>query len=183
MRARMAMVKSGVVFQKIEVDLKDKPPEMLAISPKATVPVLQTDDGKVIEESLEIMIWALQQNDPLGWLSADEKQTSELITQNDGPFKKALDRYKYPGRYPDEDCSGARGDGVAILEQLNALIVEKGYLCGEQESLADIAIFPFIRQFAHVDREWFYGLEFKPLQNWLMRHLESELFKTIMKKD
>ncbi len=182
MRGRMGLYYAGIICELREVVLRDKPQEMLDISPKGTVPVLQLSDGSILEESLDIMRWALDQNDPDGWRGGDADEINNLIAENDGPFKKALDRYKYPGRYPDEDCSGAREDGEAFLKQLNERLEQHRYLISERISFADIAIFPFIRQFANTDRTWFDGLPYTPLQHWLEAHLQSDLFQAIMPK-
>lgn len=180
MRARMALAIAGVQCDVHEIDFKNKPQAMLEASPKGTVPVLILSDGDVIDESFDIALWALRQNDPEGWVVAEG--SGALIAENDGLFKAALDRYKYPNRFPDEDCSNARDVGEAFLEKLNALIEENGFLLTDKRTLADICIFPFIRQFANVDRKLFNGLDLKPLQSWLSQNLKSDLFKHIMKK-
>jgi glutathione S-transferase len=183
MRARMALFYSGIQVDIEEVDFKNKPARLLEMSPKGTVPVLCLHDGSVIDESLDIINWALNENDPEGWLDTDAAETQRLIQKNDGTFKKALDRYKYPNRYPDEDCSNARATGQKFLEDLNHRLTENSWLMGVRKTKADIAIFPFIRQFANTDREWFDALPLKALQNWLQKNLDSDLFQTIMKKD
>lgn len=182
MRARMALVAADVQCNVVEVDFKNKPDHLLEISPKGTVPVLQTLDDNVIDESLDVMRWALSQNDPDGWLDCDLDEAFELISYNDGDFKKALDRYKYPNRYPDEDCSNVRDIGEAFLVQLNERLERGQYLMGEEVGIADIAIFPFIRQFANTDRAWFDALDLKPLQDWLQQWLDSDLFQKVVKK-
>ncbi len=184
MRARMALWKSGIIPTIIEVDLKDRPPALYDLSPKGSVPVLQTADGRVIDESIDIMLWALNQNDPDGWLNAGEgaKTLIDPTTSQVGWFKNALDRYKYGTRYPDEDCSGARDKGEEYLQQLNTRLSGAKYLCADHITYADIAIFPFIRQFANTDRTWFDALPLPKLQAWLDSHLNSPLFKTIMEK-
>jgi len=183
MRARLALKVSGIVYEHREVVLRDKPQEMLYISPKGTVPVLQTANESVIDESLDIMLWALNQNDPQGWLSKNMDLAKNLINTNDGPFKKALDRHKYPNRYPDEDCSTAFKDGALTLEALDEYITDHGgQLMGAEPSLADFAIFPFIRQFANADRARFDRLGLNHLSKWLNDHLSSTLFNDVMKK-
>lgn len=188
MRARMALYSAGIQVEIIEVALKEKPSEMLALSPKGTVPVLQLEDGQVLDESLAIMDWALGQNDPDNWMpetiSNDAQELCrELITGNDGAFKNALDRYKYPQRYPDEDCSKARDDGTEFLLKLNALLTTQPYLLGADVSYADIAIFPFVRQFANTDFDWFQNNDsLITLQRWLGNLVNSLLFKSIMEK-
>lgn len=183
MRARMALVKSGITPILREVELKNKPAQMLEASPKGTVPVLVLPDGTVIDESRDIMMWALTENDPDGWLSPAPELVTELIDYNDQVFKKALDRYKYPGRYPDEDCSGAQALCEQTFESLDERILEnKGYLADEKLTIADIAIFPFIRQAAHVDKAWFDKLPLPRIRLWLQERIESDLFTAIMEK-
>ena len=183
MRARLALYISGAKVELREITFKNKPVEMLEISPKATVPVLQLIDGTVIDESLDIMTYALGRQDPDEWLGTDPKTTTTLITQNDTTFKYALDRYKYPNRFPEEDCSQAFDTCTTILKGLNTHIkTNNGALLGHHNTLADYAIFPFIRQCANVDRARFQSLNLKPLEIWLTTHLESKLFATIMHK-
>ena len=188
MRARMALYSAGIQVDIVEVALKEKPADMLALSAKGTVPVLQLKDGRVLDESLAIMDWALHQNDPDHWLpeassDAAARLCHELITENDSTFKQALDRYKYPQRYADEDCSNAREDGLVFLNKLNSQLATQPYLLGETLSYADIAIFPFIRQFANVDFDWFEDSQLAGLQTWLDERVNSVLFKTIMEKN
>lgn len=182
MRARMALASANIQCDVHEVDLKDKPAHMLQISPKGTVPVLQVSDGHILEESLDIVFWALDKDNPLELLNCDLDQAKELIAANDGAFKGALDRYKYPSRFPDEDCSRAREQGVTFLKHLNDKISKGGQLIGGSVSVADICIFPFIRQFANVDHAWFDALALAPLQKWLSDHLKSDLFQHVIKK-
>ena len=185
MRGRMGLSIAGVPVQVREVVLRDKPAEMLEASPKGTVPVLLTSSGDIVDESLDVMRWALAQNDPEGWLDADPDTTNELIARNDGPFKRALDRYKYPNRYSDEDLvpGAARASGLEMLQDLDARITAQGgQLVRAERSLADIAIFPFIRQFAHTDMDWFNAQDLPALQAWLEGHKQSSLFKGVMKK-
>ncbi len=182
MRARMALWVSGQDVELREVKLANKPPELVEASAKATVPVLVLDDGSVVDESIAVMRWALSENDPDDWLSGDD---ADLIDTNDGAFKHHLDRYKYPNRYADEPDHGTvdhRAEGLAILKQLDARLAEQKQLQGDAISMADIALFPFIRQFANTDRAWFDAQELPHLQAWLQRHLDSELFKAIMPK-
>lgn len=181
MRARLALTASETQVEHREVLLRDKPAQMLAASPKGTVPVLVLPDGQVIEESLDIMRWALGRNDPLGWLAPGETMF-ELVARNDGPFKAALDRYKYPNRYPGEDAMDNRARGLEILRELEARLSSSTFLCGETMSLADAAIFPFVRQFAHTDRMWFAAQDLPRSQAWLDGHLASPLFAAVMRK-
>lgn len=181
MRARMALRYSGVPVEIIEVSLKAKPAAMLAISPKGTVPVLDAN-GQVIDESLEIMRWALAQHDPDDWLLGGDSRIAELIEANDQGFKVHLNRYKYAERYPEQPMEVYRAEGALFLQQLDKLLRDRGYLLSDHLSLADVALLPFVRQFAHVDREWFTQTPYVRLQAWLQRLLESDLFTSIMKK-
>jgi len=180
MRARMALQKSGTKLELREIELRDKPAHMLEISPKGTVPVLQISDDKVLDESLDIMRWALCQKDPDNWLMETD-ESRELIARNDGAFKEALDRYKYPDRFPD-DCLDARDNGLVFLQTLNARLETSPQLVGSNITITDIAIFPFIRQFMGVDRGWSDKLPLPALHKWLLDHIQSPLFKTIMVK-
>lgn len=185
MRTRMALRYAGVPVEIVEVSLKNKPAEMLALSPKGTVPVLNAD-GVVIDESLQIMRWALAQNDPDDWLLAGDSFAAlwmeKLIEGNDQIFKSALNRYKYAERYPEQPMEAYRAEGALFLQKLDELLEGRAYLLADHPSLADIALLPFVRQFAHVDREWFAQTPYARLQAWLQRLLESELFISIMKK-
>ncbi|GLH39081.1 glutathione S-transferase [Pseudomonas moraviensis] len=185
MRARMALRYADVPVEIVEVSLKDKPAQMLALSPKGTVPVLDAD-GVVIDESLQIMRWALAQNDPDDWLLAGDSFAAlwmeKLIEGNDQIFKTALNRYKYAERYPEQPMEAYRAEGGLFLQKLDELLEGREYLLADHQSLADIALLPFVRQFAHVDREWFAQTPYVRLQAWLQRFLESELFTSIMKK-
>jgi glutathione S-transferase len=177
MRARMAIAVSGVQVELREVVLRDKPTELIEASAKATVPVLAFPDGVVIDESLDIMRWALGQNNPESWLVGDAQ---DLIVQNDGPFKAALDRYKYPHRYELANGDAHRDEGLAILTQLNMRLCETAFLSGETRGITDLAIFPFIRQFAATDQAWFDAQTLPHIHRWLGGHLSSELFASIM---
>ena len=179
MRARMALRYSGVPLSIVEVSLKAKPAEMLALSPKGTVPVLVCADGRVIEQSLEIMHWALARHDPDNWLGPD---SAALIAENDQVFKVNLDRYKYAIRYPEQPMEHYRAQGAAFLQRLEVLLEQTPYLAGDTLSLADIALAPFVRQFAHVDRDWFEQAPYPRLNAWLERFLASELFISVMTK-
>jgi len=190
MRARMALYQSSTTYEHREIILRDKPDHMLEISPKGTVPALLLSNGEVVDESLDIVNWSLTQNDPENWLlkgnEAEQREMHALISQNDNDFKPLLDRYKYPNRYPDEneDVLGekAHDKAIAYLKNLEDRLNKNDNLFRDTPCMADIAIFPFIRQFAHVDREWFDNQNLPKLQNWLSGHKESALFKTIMKK-
>ena len=183
MRARLGLMFAELPLELREITLKNKPDQMLAISPKGTVPVLQLADGTVIEESAEIMMWALEQNDPQGLL--DEKISSEanaLIAQNDNEFKQWLDRYKYADRHPEMTQIEYRQQGEIFLQDLEALLTKNTYLLGNSVTVADIGIMPFVRQFAHVDRDIFYSLPYPKLQMWLQYWLEHPLFVQAMTK-
>lgn len=182
MRARMALKMCGIEVEFREISLRDKPKHMLAISPKGTVPVLLTLDNLVIDESLDIMHWALAQTDQHDWLQADQTLTQTLITENDGSFKKALDAYKYHDRFPEKTQEAHREDGERFLEKLENLLHNNPYLLSEEITMADIAIMPFIRQFAGVDRPWFEASQYVKLNAWLEGLLNGELFKSIMQK-
>lgn len=182
MRARLALSVAGVRCELREVVLRDKPAEMLALSPKATVPVLQLPDGTVLEESLDIMRWALDHNDPEGWLDGDGADMQALIDHNDQEFKTYLDGYKYSARYENVDPMEQRAKAEIILKILNDRIQSNGYLCSSHPTLADYAIFPFIRQFAFVDINWFKSAAYPDLAQWLDGFLESDLFLKVMVK-
>ena len=185
MRARMALRYSGVAVNIVEVSLKAKPAEMLALSSKGTVPVLNVD-GQVIDESLAIMHWALAQNDPQDWLLKDDPAGQQLIAglieENDQVFKVHLNRYKYAERYPEQPMTVYRAEGEVFLRRLDELLEGRDYLLAEHPTLADVALMPFVRQFAHVDREWFGQTPYRRLQAWLQRFLDSELFIGVMQK-
>ena len=187
MRARLALFQAQIQVEICEVDLKYKPEAMLTLSPKGTVPVLQLSHGEVIDESLALMQWALEKNDPDGWLLNKDASADDLISENDGVFKQALDRYKYPQRFPDESLSGknneARNQACEFIAQLNKELSENTFLAGDRPGFADVAIFPFIRQFANVDMAWFQSLPLEPLQHWLNKWVESSEFKWIMQKE
>ncbi len=175
MRARMALLVSGTTCEIREIKLRDKPPELLAASPKATVPVLVAADGGVIDQSLDIMRWALRRNDPEDWLAGDDLP---LLGANDGPFKHHLDRAKYPGRY--EESGDHRGEALRLLEPLETRLQRTAYLCADRRTLTDIALLPFVRQFAQIDRPWFDAQPYPALQRWLQTLLASPLFEAAM---
>lgn len=182
MRARMALSVAGNAVEIREISLRDKPAHMLQVSPKGTVPVLVLQDGQVIEQSLDIMLWALQQHDPEGWLQRDNTQCQQLIEVNDGTFKQALDRYKYPERFPEQQQTLYRAQGEVFLQQLEDALQAQPYLLGQRASVADVAIFPFIRQFSAVDAAWFSQSPYIALRRWLNDWVESDLFASIMQK-
>ena len=176
MRARLALAVSGTRCTLREVKLAAKPEAMLAASPKGTVPVLVLPDGKVIDESIDIMRWALAKSDPEGWLEGDDPA---LIARNDGPFKHDLDRYKYPERH-DADPLAHRVKGIAFLQELEGRLAVTSHLCGPVRAMTDAAIVPFVRQFAAVDQTWFNDQPLPRLEAWLTDYISSEFFNMIM---
>jgi glutathione S-transferase len=182
MRARMALWAAQIQVEVREVSLRQKPQHLLRISPKGTVPVLQLEDGAVLEQSLDIMQWALQNNDPQGWLNIDREVANRLITFNDGDFKKVLDRYKYPERYPEQSQQFYRQQGEQFLQVLETALAQHAFLLGDAASMADVAIFPFIRQFSAVDAEWFAASPYPQLRVWLAGWMDSALFAEVMQK-
>jgi glutathione S-transferase len=185
MRARMALLSSGVVCELREVALRSKPAEMLAISPKGTVPVLQLPDGHVLEQSLDIMLWALQRHDPGHWLADTETQHAHhlaLIAECDGPFKAHLDRYKYPNRYDLTDGLAHQAQGCVFLDLLDKTLTRTLFLAGSAWGLPDAAIAPFVRQWAHTDPVWFTRQPWPALQQWLQTFEVSPAFECAMTK-
>ncbi|WP_350557469.1 glutathione S-transferase [Psychrobacter sp. CAL346-MNA-CIBAN-0220] len=187
MRARLSLLFAELQVELREIILKNKPAEMLAISPKGTVPVLQifdaTVDGAVVEESREIMVWALAQKDPQGLLDAKVlHQANDLIEQNDNQFKYWLDRYKYADRHFEMTQTEYRQQGEDFLQVLEVLLTKNPYLLGDSATIADIGIMPFVRQFAHVDRDIFYSLPYPKLQLWLQHWLDHPFFLQAMTK-
>lgn len=183
MRARLGILFAEQQVELREIVLKNKPSQMLAISPKGTVPVLQLTDGKVIEESREIMEWALEQKDPQGLFDAEVlHEANALIDKNDNEFKHWLDRYKYADRHLEMTQEEYRLQGEVFLQVLEELLSNKPYLLGDKVTIADIGIMPFVRQFAHVDRDIFYSLPYPNLQRWLKHWLEHPIFLQVMTK-
>jgi glutathione S-transferase len=181
MRARMALHYSGIEVEIREIALKAKPAHMLAVSPKGTVPVLVLGNDRVIDESLNIMRWALAQRDTDAWL-AEQSSSETLIVENDGSFKQALDRYKYAIRFPDQPAETYRAMGERFLAKLDTSLQARHYLVAEHITLADIAIFPFIRQFSMVDEAWFSTAPYPYLREWLTRMVTMPLFESVMQK-
>lgn len=182
MRARMALNVAKIDVEIREITLRDKPAHMLQVSPKGTVPVLVLPDGRVLEQSLDIMLWALKMHDPKGWLHANHPEAMQLIASNDADFKQTLDRYKYPERYPEYPQTEYRTRGELFLQQLENALQAQPYLLGQQHCVADIAIFPFIRQFVAVDAAWFSQSSYVGLRRWLEGWVQSDLFASIMQK-
>jgi glutathione S-transferase len=186
MRARLALHISGIAIEHREVVLKNKPAHLLTLSPKGTVPVLWLPaDTRVIEQSLDIMLWALRRHDPLGWLpgrEADMADALALIAHNDGPFKQQLDRYKYPNRSGLESGMADRDLAAVWLRGLDARLAAQPFLAERCFGLADAAIAPFVRQFAHTAPGWFAAQPWAALAKWLADFEASELFAVIMHK-
>jgi len=176
MRARLALAASGTRYELREVVLRAKPQAMIEASPKGTVPVLVLPDGSVIDESIDIMRWALAQSDPEDWLARDDPA---LIAANDGAFKGDLDRYKYPERH-GADAIVHRELGLGFLRVLEARLQDGGQLCGSARGLTDAAIVPFVRQFAAVDAAWFDAQLLPNVKIWLAGYIASRLFQSIM---
>jgi glutathione S-transferase len=197
MRARLVIAHAGVQVDLCEVSLRDKPADLLALSPKGTVPVLHLPSGAVLEQSLDIMRWALAHSDPQDWLYqradpanpdpvAAQQQAALWLARNDGAFKRALDAYKYPERHPAQAQAAHREDAVvALLAPLQAQLAVTPHVLGSRTSYVDAALLPFVRQFAAVDRAWFAQdgtRRFPDVARWLQNWLDSELFTTVMAK-
>ena len=185
MRARMALSYAGIQVEIREIALREKPAHMLAVSSKGTVPVLVLASNEVLEQSLDIMDWALQQSDVDEWIIQDQagqKLTADLIATNDGAFKKSLDKYKYAIRFPENPPEIYRAQGEEFLQRLEILLQQNTYLCRNTISKADVAIFPFVRQFSMVDENWFESADYPSLKAWLNGLLNSQLFLGVMQK-
>lgn len=192
MRARLALLASGVAWEHREVVLRHKPAHMLSLSPKGTVPVLSVrvlqgglDQGQVLAESLDIMLWALRQHDPLTWLPSSEQawvDAMACIAHNDGPFKLQLDRFKYPNRFGLLSGLAERDKAVPWLLSLDARLQDQGFLAGRHWGLTDAAIAPFVRQFAHTDPAWFAAQAWLSLAHWLNAFESSNLYQRSMQK-
>lgn len=179
MRARLSIIASGSNVILREIILRNKPEPMLVASPKGTVPVLILPDSQVIDESLDIMTWALNQDDPMQLLS---HRDDALIAHNDGPFKQALDHFKYPTRYDLTDIEAPRGEGLKHLQNIDVMLDGQKYLAGGAPGFTDFATFPFIRQFSMVDKDWYATQQLPRLKPWLKSLLESKWFETAMVK-
>jgi glutathione S-transferase len=183
-RARLALDASGQGCELREIALRDKPAQMLRVAPKGTVPVLVFADGEVIDNSLDIMLWALGRNDPEHWITPDADSHCgmlAMIAQFDSHFKQHLDRYKYARNVEGADSLASRAEACLDLQLLESRLARTPYLAGEGVSLVDIAIAPFVRQFANVDAVWFASQSWAALQRWLRTILESERFERIMR--
>jgi glutathione S-transferase len=183
-RARLALTVSGVALETHEVSLRAKPQALLDCSPKGTVPVLRLADGTVLDQSLDIMRWALARNDPQAWLGPTgvTAQDSALIARNDGQFKQDLDRYKYAERFPQQPAVIFRRQGERFLAELESRLALQPWLGGQRPGMADFAIFPFVRQFAGVDPGWFGQSCYGHLRRWLQQLQASPLFVAVMRK-
>jgi len=185
MRARLGLTIANINVELREVVLRNKPDHMLQLSPKGTVPVLWLQDGRVIDESLDIIKWALEKNDPLKLLepeTASVEDMNALIAENDGPFKHHLDHTKYSTRYEGENPEDHKKQASQFLHTLNTRLSNQSHLCGNRQSLADISIAPFVRQFANIDRDWFDNQSWPHLITWLEDFLTSALFLSVMEK-
>ena len=185
MRAHMALKYSGIKVELREVDLQDYPPQALKISAKATVPVLQLADGTVIDESWDILKWALTQNDPENWSGKNNEHALDaeiLIETNDFSFKEDLDHYKYADRHPEHSEEHYRKACEVFIEELEDMLSENRYLLADELSLADIGVFPFVRQFSLVDKEWFEQAPYPRVRQWLNKLINSELFNDVFQK-
>jgi glutathione S-transferase len=179
----MALLYANIRIEEREVDLKNKPTQLLELSPKATVPVLVLENRVIIEQSLDIIKWALRQSDKEQWVLKElEKESDELIHFNDYQFKPILDNYKYSTTTDAQHRIVYREQGGKYLYQLNQLLMQHQYLLTDSITVADIAIFPFIRQFCMVDEKWFMESQYTFLINWLKKFLNSELFRLVMVK-
>lgn len=182
MRARLAIHAAGVKVELREVVLRDKPAALLALSPKATVPVLQLPDQTVLEQSFDIMQWAWQGGTPPATMPGLSDEDFALIWENDSDFKAALDRYKYADRHPEKPAEAWRAEGEKFLAQLDQRLAKQPYLSGSEGGFLDLALLPFVRQFAHVDKAWFDACDHLHLRQWLTGWLEHDLFTGIMRK-
>jgi glutathione S-transferase len=186
MRARMAVSYSAIAVELREVVLRDMPASLLACSPKGTVPVLVLPGGAVLEESRDIIDWALASSDPDGWLPGPGDtlggQLRQLVDACDTSFKQQLDHYKYAEPYPQHSADYYRSQGQVFLGQLEQRLEKHDWLCGDRMTVADVSIFPFVRQFANVDKAWFDQTPYLRLQAWLERLLGSQLFTRVMAK-
>lgn len=186
MRARLALLSSATRYELREVALRDKPAQMMKISPKGTVPVLLLPDGNVLDQSMDIMLWALKQHDPEGWMPTALTERSAhlaLIEACDDDFKSQLDRYKYPNRFGMTNCDSARDEGSVYLTNLEKRLSDENFLSGGAWGLVDAAIAPFVRQWAHTDPNWFARQPWPNLQAWLQQFEQSDSFVAIMVKE
>ena len=182
MRARMVLLHSKIQYEIREIKLSNKPKEMLAISPKGTVPVLILENGDILDESLDVMLWAIEQGNLRNLFNSEKKEILDLIKINDGEFKDAIDRYKYSSLYPEKPMIEYRKMCELFLEKIESYLEKNKFIFGKNISLADLAIFPFIRQFCRVDIDWFNSSLFKKIKEWTLFFEGSENFIDIMRK-
>ncbi len=182
MRARMVLLHSKIQCEIREIKLSNKPKEMLTISPKGTVPVLILENGDILDESLDVMLWAIEQGNLRNLFNSGKKEILDLIKINDGEFKDAIDRYKYSSLYPEKPMIEYRKMGELFLEKIESYLEKNKFIFGKNISLADLAIFPFIRQFCRVDIDWFNSSLFKKIKEWTLFFEGSENFIDIMRK-
>jgi len=182
MRARMAIAKAGITVELREVILRDKPQALIEASAKATVPVLLLPDGSVIDESYDILLWAFGNSDPDNWLPGIRTELAEMVVQNDGDFKKNLDGYKYSQCHSEKTRDEYREDGAGWLAVLDDRLRASDFLSGDSPTALDIAVMPFIRQFANTDLKWFEASPYQSLRRWLNFWVDSELFQSVMHK-
>ena len=181
MRARMALAYSKITYEHREILLSNRPDSLYEISSKGTVPVLQLSDGIIIDESIDVMKWCLDTNDPNGWYKDQCIEQDNLIINNDTNFKYWLDRYKYHIRYKEQSFEEYQNQVKKIFNEYNLRLDKQSFLMGDKISLSDIALMPFVRQAAHVDLDWF-KKNFLSLSQWLEKFKVSPLFTSIMKK-
>lgn len=185
MRARMAIYVANINVRQIEVSLKNKPQSLLDYSSKGTVPVIVTSNGEVIDQSRDIMLWALHQADPDSWLIQNDihkqKKMMLLVDECDHEFKPLLDCYKYFDRHPEKSQIEYRQQAELFLQLLENKLSAQNFLIDENMRFADVAIFPFIRQFANVDTTWFSESPYKNLKRWLEKCIDTTMFEAIMK--
>ena len=178
----MALKYAGIEYEHREIVLRNKPQSMLRVSPKGTVPVLCVEE-LILDQSMDIMRWALARSDPDSWLEVDQLISIEWLEKNDGPFKTLLDQYKYPERYPHLNREGILNAATELmLRPMEAALQMNAYLLSNKLSWVDVAIFPFIRQFSMSDQKSFEAMPFPNIQNWLGQLIESELFNSVMHK-
>jgi len=185
MRAHMALKNAGIKIELREVELKNMPQQLLDLSPDATVPVLLLSDGEVMTESWDIVKWALSQHDPENWSGNDNEYFLDaeiLIETNDYSFKLDLDHYKYADRHPEQTQEQYRIACETFIEELEDMLSDKRYLLADKISLADIGVFPFVRQFSLVDKDWFEQSDYPAVRNWLQQLIDTDLFQHVFQK-
>ncbi|MCJ8295770.1 MAG: glutathione S-transferase [Colwellia sp.] len=186
MRARLAIFKAKQTVLLRDLVLSDKPIEMMAASPKGTVPVVVLKNGTVIEESLAVMLWALRETDPADLLHGQQDHLLSamllLITEFDNDFKTCLEAYKCAKRYQEDNVSQCRAACELYIQKLERALTKHSFLMSDKESLADIALMPFIRQFARIERQWYLQSPYPKVRQWLNSYLQSPVFTKVMAK-